>query len=147
VLPLPLDFEWRFTPTSGEHVLSAAQALTKPGESIVLFGTPGVAAAAITKTIDRPIIFIGEDNAVSHAIIALNQLQGRPLRVCVIKATTRMFPKAGVVVIDPPWYFDFIQPMLAAATAACQNDGHVLMSLLPAGTRPGAERDRDRIIA
>jgi hypothetical protein len=58
-----------------------------------------------------------------------------------------MSPKAGVVVIDPPWYFDFVRPMLATATSACQTGGHVLMSLLQAGTRPGAERDRDRLIA
>jgi hypothetical protein len=146
-LPHPLDFEWRFTRTSTESVLAAAQALTRPGESIVLFGTPGVAAAAITKTIDRPITFIGEDNAVTNAIIALNQLHGRPLKVRVMKATARMSPKAGVVVVDPPWYFDFIRPMLAAATSACRKNGHLLMSLLPPGTRPGAERDRDRLIA
>jgi hypothetical protein len=146
-LPHPLDFEWRFTPDSAEHVLTTAQALTRPGQSIVFFGTPRVAVEAITKTIDRPMTFIGEDNPVTNAIIAMNQLHGGPLTVRVIKATAGMLPNAGVVVVDPPWYFDFIRPMLAAATSACRDGGHVLMSLLPEGTRPGARHDRDRLIA
>ena len=53
---------------------------------------------------------------------------------------------AGVVVIDPPWYFDFIRPILAAATLGCRLGGHLILSVPAVGTRPSAIDDRFRPI-
>jgi hypothetical protein len=54
--------------------------------------------------------------------------------------------EAAVVILDPPWYLDFLRPMLAAAAAACRFGGHVLISLPPSGVRPSAQRDRSKIL-
>jgi len=50
------------------------------------------------------------------------------------------------VILDPPWYLDFIRPMLSAAAAACNPFGHVLISLPPLGTRPTAAIERETIV-
>ena len=44
--------------------------------------------------------------------------------------------------MDPPWYTDFIRPMLAAAAAAIQVSGYLLVSLPPEGVRASAADDR-----
>jgi hypothetical protein len=144
--PHPLDFEWRYTERTSSDLLTLAQTLTRPSDPVLLLGTPGVAAQATVSTLDRVVIFVGPDNVVSAGVRALNDLNNRPLviRSCVQHAA---FPsEAGVVVVDPPWYFDYMRPMLAAAAASCRVGGFVLMSLLPVGTRPGAADDRAAIL-
>ncbi len=145
-LPHPLDFEWRFAADSSKRMLSIAQLLTRPDDPILLFGTPGVATAAIATPLDRPVIFLGEDNAVSHAVAALNGIADEPVIVNILSSAQRVPGSAGVVVVDPPWYLDFLRPMLAAASSACRCGGNVVLSLMPEGTRPGARRDRDRVM-
>jgi hypothetical protein len=145
--PHPLDFEWRFSQETAKKILSVAQSLAKPDDSVLLFGTPAVAYVATTGAINRAVHFVGEDNIVTRSVVALNKLTEKPLSVEVVTSRQPMPAGAGVVVVDPPWYFDFMRPMLAVAASACRVGGHVLISLLGTGTRPGAECDRERLIA
>ncbi len=46
-LPHPLDFEWRFSAGTCRELLAAASDLTRAGDTILLYGTPGLAYAAI----------------------------------------------------------------------------------------------------
>ena len=43
--------------------------------------------------------------------------------------------------MDPPWYMDFIRPMLATAAGKCRQGGSVLITLPSRGTRPNAQAD------
>jgi hypothetical protein len=144
--PHPLDFEWRFTKRAANELLSVAQTLAKPDDRVVLLGTPAVAAVATVAPIDRATVFIGEDNPITGAVVVMNILNGRPLLVQACNPQTLLPKEAGVVIVDPPWYFDFLRPMLAAAASSCRAGGFVLLSLLPIGTRPGAAQERARII-
>jgi hypothetical protein len=49
------------------------------------------------------------------------------------------------VILDPPWYLDFLRPMLTATAAACQMSGFILISLPAEGTRPSAGDDRMKV--
>jgi len=51
------------------------------------------------------------------------------------------------VLLDPPWYLDFMRPMLTAAAHACRPRGVVLVSLPPLATRPSAVADRHATIS
>ena len=147
LLPLPhaLDFEWRFTPDSSRDLLEAAYALTERDGRILLFGTPGIAVEALSLPINRPLSFLGEDNTVTRRLIALDHATGSPLSVAFCDAG---LPRASAdaVLLDPPWYMDFIRPMLTAASNACRRDGVVLVSLAPSGTRPSAVLDREKVV-
>jgi hypothetical protein len=144
--PHPLDFEWRFTKRTAIKLLSLAETLANPDDRVVLFGTPAVAAMATSAPIDRPTVFVGEDNVITRAVMAQNDLNDRPLVVRTCKSQKPLPSEAGVVLVDPPWYFDFMRPMLSVAASCCRVGGVLLLSLLPIGTRPSAEQDRERIL-
>ena len=44
-------------------------------------GTPAVAAIATAAPIDRATVFVGEDNVITSAVMALNDRNGRPLAI------------------------------------------------------------------
>lgn len=141
-LPHPLNFEWRFTADASRDLLNTATALTQPHARILMFGTPGLAVEAISLPTNRHLAFLGEDNAVTRRLMNLNKATGAPLSIAFC---TGGLPRdsADAVLLDPPWYNDFIRPMLAAAATACRSDGVVLVSLPPIGTRATAEADRE----
>jgi hypothetical protein len=144
-LPHPLDFEWRFMPRASRDLLNIANDLTPLYADVLLFGTPGLAVEALSLPTNRRLSFLGEDNLVTRRLIALNRATGSALSIAFCSAG---LPRnsCDAVVLDPPWYMDFIRPMLAAAAAACRADGVVLASLPPLGTRPSAESDRDAAV-
>lgn len=144
-LPHPLDFEWRFTADAARNLLNVTSALTGAHANVLLFGTPGLAAEALSLPTNRRLSFLGEDNAVTCRLIALNSATGFKLSIAFCSAGLP-HDSADAVVLDPPWYIDFMCPMLSAASAACRRDGIVLVSLPPAGTRPSAQADRETVI-
>lgn len=145
-LPHPLDFEWRFTPDAARSLLNRAVDVTPAGGDFLLFGTPGVAVEALTLPIDRRIAFLAENNSVTHRVLALNRAMGSPLSIAFCSGGLPR-ESADAVLLDPPWYLDFVRPMLTAAAHACRDGGAVLISLPPDGTRPSAEDDRRAAIA
>lgn len=145
-LPHPLDYEWRFTPDAARSLLNRAAELTPAGGDLLLFGTPGLAVEALTLPIGRRLAFLGEANCVTDQLLALNRATGSPLSIAFCSGGLPR-ESADAVLLDPPWYLDFVRPMLAAAAHACRPGGVVLISLPPDGTRPSAEADRRATIA
>ena len=146
LLPLPhlLDFEWRFSEETCRALLVAASEMTREGETILLYGTPGLAYAAISLPVrNRRVVFAAEDNAVTQRLLGLDKAAGRPIGMMV--GGSPQTDCASTVLVDPPWYADYVQPMLRSASAACRADGVVLASLPPLGIRPGASEERDAL--
>ncbi|MBZ9701768.1 MULTISPECIES: hypothetical protein [unclassified Mesorhizobium] len=144
-LPHPLDFEWRFTPDAARSLLNRAAEMTAADGDILLFGTPGLAVEALTLPIGRRLAFLAENNCVTDRVLELNRATGSPLSIAFCSGGLPR-QSADAVLLDPPWYLDFVRPMLAAAAHACRPGGVVLISLPPDGTRPSAETDRQTVI-
>lgn len=145
-LPHPLDYEWRFTPDAARSLLNRAADLTSAGGDVLLFGTPGLAVEALTLPIGRRIAFLAENNGVTDRVYALNRATGEPLSIAFC-SNGLPHESSDAVLLDPPWYLDFVRPMLTAAAHACRPGGVVLISLPPDGARPSAEADRQATIA
>lgn len=144
-LPHPVEYEWRFCPDTSQHLLELADEMAPSGTPVVLFGTPGVGAEALHLPINRRLIFIGENNSVTQRLKALNDAaeQALNLQFCVSP-----YPQmgAGAVIVDPPWYLDFVKPMLAIAAHTVGLGGLVFISLPPEGVRPSAADDQAALI-
>lgn len=145
-LPHPLNYEWRFTSDGSRKLLDLAGQLTGPGQSIVLFGTPGVALEALAGPLDRQFIFLGEDNGVTRRLHALNTVVGNPLSILHCESGLPL-SLANAIIVDPPWYMDFIRPMLAASASVCRPGGYIIASLPPGGVRRTAQEDRIKTVA
>jgi len=145
-LPHPLDYEWRFTADASRALLNRAADLTSSGSDVLLFGTPGLALEALTLPIGRRLALLVEPNSVTDRLFALNQATGSPLAIAFCSGGLPR-ESADAVLLDPPWYLDFVRPMLSAAAHACRADGHILISLPPDGARPTAEADREAVLA
>ena len=140
-LPHPLDFEWRFSDQTCREMLTAAADMTCKGETILLYGTPGLAYAAMSLPLrSRRVLFAGADTAVTRRLLELNQAAGKPISIVDLNWAANGC--ASAVLVDPPWYPDFLRPMLQNAAQACRLDGVVLASLPPLGIRPGVENER-----
>lgn len=144
-LPHPLDYEWRFTPDAARSLLNRAADLTPSGGDLLLFGTPGLAVEALTLPIGRRLAFLAESNSITDRVFALNRATGSPLSIAFCSGGLPR-ESADAVFLDPPWYLDFVRPMLAAAAHACRPGGVVLISLPPDGARPSAETDRQATV-
>jgi hypothetical protein len=144
-LPHPLEFEWRFTPETSRLLLDWADDLAPPGSAILLFGTPGAALEALSLPGERKLIFYGEDNVVTSRLRALNEATGFPLNIygCGSGLPTT---NAGAVILDPPWYLDFMRPMIAVGARALRPLGYLFISLPPDGAGRSAAEDRERVI-
>lgn len=145
-LPHPLDFEWRFTSAASRALLDYATSMTSPGGDLLLFGTPSLAIEALSLPVGRRVAFLAENNTVTDRVLALNRATGSPLNIAFCSGGLPC-ESADAVLLDPPWYLDFVRPMLAAAARACRPGGIVLIILPPEGTRPSAEADRHATIA
>ncbi|WP_316226307.1 hypothetical protein [Bradyrhizobium sp. SZCCHNS3052] len=144
-LPHPLDYEWRFTPDAARSLLNRAADLTPAEGDLLLFGTPGLAIEALTLPIGRRLAFLAESNRITDRVLALNRATGSPLSIAFCSGGLPR-ESADAVLLDPPWYLDFVRPMLSAAAHACRPGGVVLISLAPTGARPSAETDRHIIV-
>lgn len=145
-LPHPINYEWRFTPDAARLLLDLADDICEVGQPILLFGTPGVAIEALSRPLQRPVIFLGEPNTVTHRLTALNQASGAPLTIEFCNPAMSYCNTASVIILDPPWYLDYVRPMLASAVAACRIGGYVLISLPPEGARSKAADDRAKVM-
>jgi fructoselysine-6-P-deglycase FrlB-like protein len=67
--PLPLqhphDYECRYTADAARALLNYAADLAPGGSDVLLFGTPGLAAEALTLPIGRRISLLVEQNSVT----------------------------------------------------------------------------------
>ncbi len=145
-IPHPLDYEWRFSCRASDVLLEIASDLALASDHVVMLGTPALLDRAITRRFGRATVFFGEDNLVSRHLDNRLAHTDLPFEILGCDGIKYTCDNAAVVIIDPPWYFDFIKPFLGVASALCRVGGHILVSLPPLGTRATAEMDRIQTI-
>lgn len=143
--PHPLNYEWRFTNESALNILNVACQSTSPNGKILLYGTPGVARASLRSGIPQAVTFLGEDNEVSRILHAENEKRGSHLdfQLC---GSRLLCNEADAVIIDPPWYQEYIASMLTSAAFACKVGGKIHFSLAPVGTSRSVYDQRADVI-
>ena len=147
-LPHPLDFEWRFSRESCAALLARANALSRRDEPIALIGTPGLCAHLLEHgPAGRPFSFLGEANVITKELRRRAIREAAEISFLACDTNSDLAGTADTVVIDPPWYADYIRPLFRMAAAACRAGGHVLVSLPPEGVRPSARVDRQQTLA
>lgn len=134
--PHPLDYDWRFTPTTSERI---GRLLPKQGTTLLL-GThsvvpfvPGGDPSSVVLVDWNPLIAESTD---SHFIVDLRHEE--------------LFLPSGMsfsgVVIDAPWYPDDLFAWIHHAMRYLDTGGLMLIVLWRDNTRPTASKERQEIL-
>lgn len=145
-VPHPLDFEWRFTPSTCSRLLAEAVTLASEKDPVVLLGTPSLAAKSSTRSDIGRFVTL-DTNPAMLEYLGRCCPRVRAYRFDAARDRLPDLPPAGVVVADPPWYPEHMKSFLWTASHLCKNHGHVLLCLPPMGTRPGIGAERDALIS
>jgi hypothetical protein len=141
-VPHPLDYDWRFSDSATTYLLEYCLAITKPSETIALFGTPSIFQKAKEISFPRKTILLDNNPAVINHFP--KNIAGANITLCDIVIDGIPEIEASTVIVDPPWYEKHLLGFMWAATKICRLNGHILISLPPIGTRPGIESDLEQ---
>ena len=133
-LPHPLDSEYRFDAATASRLAAILLEATRPGDELLLVGTPTVALELALSGADRRLRFIGSDDCVttSLALACGDQLLLGRGEGCT----------AAAALVDPPWYSPAVASMAATCALGVQRGAPVWMVVPTYGARPGADIDR-----
>ena len=137
-VPHPLDFDWRFADESIERLLEVCLSNTGSGDTICFVGTPSLFRGAIELQLPRQVTLIDSNRCLIDRFRGTNQVSGQ-FETVVCNVLGDSIPNIGAkaVVVDPPWYDEYVDAFLYAASQLCIPGGKILLSMPPPGTRPG----------
>lgn len=140
-VPHPLDFDWRFADESVERLLEECLSLTEPGDTICFVGTPSLFRDAVESQFPRQLTLIDSNYCMVDRFRRLITVPSHvETVVCNILCDPIPFKEVRVVVIDPPWYDEYIDAFLWTAGQLCVLGGQILLSMPQPGTRPGIDQ-------
>jgi hypothetical protein len=146
VLPVehPLDYEWRFGERAARILLTTAALLRVKATPIAMLGTPTVLRHALETGYEYPAVLIDKNPLIADCFA------GHP-RADVYKCDLlkEVLPniESSVVIIDPPWYADYMRAFVWAAVESSAPQSHILMSAPPIGTRPNVDVEMKQLLA
>ena len=120
--------------TASQRIIQLARRLAKGSDEILLLSTPSVFYYAIRNKLTNGIRYIGDKTVVTEFLC---NMAGNGTKCDFMTDVVSERSYAGVVVIDPPWYEEFLFSFMWLAATSCRIGGHVILSFPPEGTRPG----------
>jgi hypothetical protein len=141
--PHPLDYDWRWTSSTVRELTARCVSLTRPGDTIVLLGTPTLFAATAASPRDRAWILLEASPATTSALLAISA--GNVIR-CDLACDPLPPIRASAAVADPPWYPDSSRTFLWASAQLTAPGSTVLLAQPALATRPGVLDERDSIL-
>ena len=132
--PHPLDFDWRFDATTAE---SLSQRI--PHGRTLLMGCPSVAEALADSGREASLI---DRQPLPDLSPRVNHVRV-DLRFDLARNNGRRF---DTVVLDSPWYTDYLEPWLEQARRHAAPGGVIMFSLWPPETRLSASEEATQIL-
>jgi hypothetical protein len=136
----PLNFEWYFVSDCAKHL---ARWLPIRHRKIVCLGTPTVAEALCEMSL-RPRL-IDSNAAILRRFPLLRR--SASIQVRDVSTASEIGRKADALIFDPPWYVDDTLQWMIVAARLTRLRGIIAFSLFPPLTRPGAEQERQAVLA
>ena len=141
--PHPLDACWWFADCSIHKLLECSRDKSSSPSRVVLLGIPTLFHCIRKKGMFERATLVDADSEVRSDRGADDRY-----RVITADLTRDRLPgiSGEVVIADPPWYLAEIRAFLWAARHFCSKKGVILMSVPPAGTRPGIVEEWDQTL-
>jgi hypothetical protein len=135
--PHPIDFDWRFTQQAIGTLLRQIEELVSPEDEVAILGAPTLFIALVSRGLN---VWLFDRN--THLLDGLRKAGYVNLVNHDLFCRMPFSKKFAIVVADPPWYPEYYQAFVRAARTFLRCEGHLLLSVLPALTRPAAAVDR-----
>jgi hypothetical protein len=139
----PLDYDWRFAENSVCYLLDRLGHVSSEDQLVALLGAPALMRSALECGFPRKMTLLDADYRVVRSFDG-SAADGAVIQ-CEIGVDALPHIKADVVFADPPWYEEYLDPFLLAASELCVKGGYVIFSVPPLGTRAGIQQERDRL--
>jgi len=138
----PLDYEWRFGQTASRILLDTATRLVGLDKTMCLLGAPSILRYALEREYSCPIILIDK-----NPLLRLCFPRTSASNIFTLNVALDPLPEihASAVIIDPPWYTEYMRAFIWAGYALSGSDSYILISVPPKGTRPGVESEMDEV--
>jgi hypothetical protein len=141
--PHPLDACWWFADCSIHKLLECIRDNSPLPSHVVLLGIPTLFHYIRKKGMFDRVTLVDSDSEVRS-----DRDADDTYHTITADLTRDRLPgiSGEVVIADPPWYLPEIRAFLWAARYLCSKDGAVLMSVPPAGTRPGIAEEWEQTL-
>lgn len=139
--PHPLDFEWRFSRATIDWLLSETLRLTPKAGEIGLLATPSVATHPLPHSSTPTFWYYGRDADTIRSHPTSRQLAG--LTQVDLAKLCLMPESVDTVLVDPPWYDEYMRRFIWHCAKLCRLNGHALLAFPGAGTRVGMQQEFD----
>ena len=142
----PARLQMAFRVDAARDLLNLTTRLPLPSDGdVLLFGTPGLAVEALSFPTSRRLSFVGAgpEQYRNPSPNGARLATGSPLSIAFCGDALPQ-ATADAVLVDPPWYMDFIRPMLAEAAAAVWARREVMCSSVSADRNAAERRGRSR---
>jgi len=138
----PLDYEWRFGQTASQLLLDTATRLVGSDKRMCLLGAPSILRYALEQGYSCPIILI-DKNPLLRSCFPRTAVGN----IFTLNVASDPLPdiRASVVMIDPPWYTEYMRAFIWAGYALSESDSYLLISVPPKGTRPDVESEMEEV--
>jgi hypothetical protein len=142
LMPHPLDYDWRFTDHSIEMLTKQCEKYTRIKDTICLVGVPSLFYKSSKSLSERNIVLFDKNHHSTFDIKKTNT----DSYVCDILKYDLPTTRGQLIILDPPWYLDYIKSFLWASTQLCNLNGHVMICLPPIGTRPQIQNEKKTLM-
>lgn len=142
--PHPLDFEWRNTSFSLNHLLNKIINLVTPSDRLLFLGMPTLFATAILKDVPHTISLIERNSPIVQGLKRINTDAQRfkIIESDIFTINPNLVSKQYCVMMDPPWYTPHFFQFMWLAAKSVSIGGLVAISLPPINTRPNIMEER-----
>ncbi len=140
----PLDYEWRFSQESAVTLLNRATLLAVPGKPIAMLGTPTILRYALETEYSGTAVLVDRNPLVEKCFAKYRKAT---VHRCDVLKDSLPDVEASVVIVDPPWYGDYMMAFAWAATMLSGPRSYILMSVPPIGTRPNVESEMEQLLS
>lgn len=140
--PHPLDFEWRNTSKSLNFLTDLIGRANANNDKVLLLGMPTLFANCATRNITQQVTLIERNPPIIEALKKFNNTKYQVIQENIFSVDPKIIGKYDSVIMDPPWYTNFLHQFVWLAAKCLEPSGLLIISIPPINTRDNIDKER-----
>ncbi|WP_026754767.1 class I SAM-dependent methyltransferase [Sediminibacter sp. Hel_I_10] len=140
--PHPLDFEWRNTAKSLNFLTDLIENLNGKTDKVLLLGMPTLYANCNQRNIPQNVTLVERNKPIVEALEKFSKKNSKIILEDIFSAKPDKIGKFYSVIMDPPWYSNFLYQFVWLASKCLLPGGVLVISIPPINTRERIDKER-----